>query len=168
MTITDNSLRVSDAQSIAGAGPTVSTNSIDVASLDTDGTTILSKPDQGIGRTLCAQIITPTDADVATSIEAEIILASDAALTTGVVAVGSSGPILLADWNDDSEGPIIVQINPSPHVKNMDPNDATSLRYMGMRYSRVGTNPTVGTVTCDFVLDVQAPQRHHPTKFNIL
>lgn len=167
MTILDNGLRVSTAQSLIGAGPIVSAKSIDLAALDIDGTTVLSKPDQGIGRQLVAQIVVPTDLDLATSMLVEIIIAEDTALVTNPIVVGSTGAIPLADWNNQNQHPILVRINPNPELANMDPNDATSKRYMGLRYTEVGTNPTAGTVTADFVLDPHAPQRHYPSKMTV-
>ena len=97
----------------------------------------------------------------------KVVLSASTSLTS-VVVLAQSHAILLADWNDSEKWPFIVRIGPNPDMDDMDPADATSLRYLGLIFTEDGTNPTAGTVTADLVIDEQSPRRFYPTKSEVL
>lgn len=82
-----------------------------------------------------------------TSLQFEVIGATNAALSTGVVSLGSSGAVALAAGPSTAGSMIIVRINPQ--------YASLGVRYMGARYTTVGTTPTTGSV-CAYI--THAPQ----------
>jgi len=169
MTYVDNDLRLANGLSLAGAGPvkTPTGSVIDLSGLDLDGSTVLSNQDVGIGKQLSVQIYPGTALDNATSMQVQVVLSAAEALTSPV-EVADTGVILLADWNDSEKWPFILRISPNFDMDEMDPADATSLRYLGLIFTEDGTNPTAGTVTADLVIDEQSPRRFYPTKSEVL
>lgn len=154
--ITDKNLRVSDAQALAGAGTTVSTNSIDLG---------LAR-DIGEGTELIWHITTVASASgLATAVAFQAIGATDAALTTGIVVLGSSDAIAIAALDADAANtglgnatPIVVRINPQLW--------STGLRYIGVRYVPSGGTVS-GTWTADLVMDYQGGRKFYPSGFTI-
>ena len=170
MTYVDNDLRLADGLSLVGAAPveTPTGSVIDLAGLDPDGSTVLSHRDVGLGEGLSVQVYPGTALDNATSMTVKVVLSASTSLTS-VVVLGQSHAILLADWNDSEKWPFIVRIGPNPDMDDMDPADATSLRYLGLHFVEDGTNPTAGTVTADLVIgSEQSPRRFYPTKSKVL
>jgi len=165
MTIIDNGLRLAEALSLAvtGTARTPAGSVVDLAGLDIDGETILSKQDVGIGEPLTVQVFPGTALNNTTSIRVDVVLSAATGLTSPV-EVASTGEILLADWNDSEHWPFILRISPNFDMDDMDPADATSLRYLGLIFTETGTDPTAGTVNADLVLGEHSPRRFYPTK----
>ena len=168
MVYTDNGLRLASALAIDGAGPWESptANVIDLGAIDLDGTTVLSEQDAGIGNQMVVQVYPSGTAAGLSHVTPEVILGSNTALDNEVT-VAKLGAIPVADWNDKEKHPFILRISPNPELDDMDPADG--LRYMGVRFTKTGSNASGGaTVTADLVLNEQPPRRFYPTKYKIL
>lgn len=169
MAITDNFLRLANGLSLVGAGPfyTPTGSVVDLAATDLDGTTILSKLDPGAGcGPLCAQVYPGTALDNVTDMTVEVVIAENTGLTTNPIVIGGTGAIPLTEWNTAGK-PIIVRLNPNPELLNQDPSHSSAKRYMGLRFTKTGTNAAAGTVTADLVTQPHDPIQHYPTKSTI-
>ena len=165
MTFVDNELTLADNLSLIGAAPvnTPTANVIDLAGLDIDGSTVLSNQDVGNGNEMSVQIFPKDALTQATSMKVQLVLSAATNLGSPVV-LADTGAIALADWNDSEKWPFILRVRPNPDMDDMDPADATSLRYLGLIFTEDGTNPDAGSVYAHLVLDEQSPRRFYPTK----
>jgi hypothetical protein len=92
-----------------------------------------------------------------TSLTFEVIGATNAALTTGVTVLGSSGAVALASLTANAT--FVVRINPALY--------STGTRYLGARYSTVGTTPTTGSVCAYIVQDIQDGKKFYTSGFTV-
>ena len=143
--ITDKLLRVSEAQAVTTTA--VSTNTIDLS----------VARDIGEGETLYMHFAVVEAFAGGTSTAFEIIIADDAALTSNVEVVSSSGPELTATLGLGKA--VAVKINPLI--------GSTGKRYMGARYTVVGTN-TAGKVTADVVETIQDGKKFYASGFTVV
>lgn len=146
--ITDINLRVSLDQDLGALSnaSAVSTNTID----------LVQARDIGEGRDLY-MVFTVSEAFAGgTSTEFEVIGATNAALSTGIVSLGSSGPITTANLPLTKQ--IAVRIN--PQIASL------GQQFLGARYTTVGTN-TAGMVTADVVLDIQDGKKFYASGFTV-
>lgn len=142
--ITDKLLRVSEAQAVTTTA--VSTNTIDLG----------VARDIGEGHELTMNFAVVEAFAGGTSTAFEIIIADDAALTSNVEVVSSSGAETTATLTLGKN--IQVRINPLSNKGK---------RYMGARYTVVGTN-TAGKVTADMVLDIQDGKKFYASGFSVV
>lgn len=142
--ITDKLLRVSEAQAVTTTA--VSTNTIDLG----------VARDIGEGMDLTMNFAVTEAFAGGTSTAFEVIIATDAALSAGVEVVSSSGAKVTADLTLGKN--IQVRINPLPNKGK---------RYMGARYTVVGTN-SAGKVTADMVLDIQDGKKFYASGFSVV
>lgn len=132
---------------VAGT-PVVSTNTIDLSVIR----------DMGEGEDLYV-VFTVVDAyNSLTSLQFEVIGATNAALTTGIVSIGSSGPVVLASLTANAT--FYVRINPQ--------NASKGTQYIGARYSTVGTTPTTGSVCAYVTKDIQDGRKYYPSGFAVI
>ncbi len=162
--IIDNNLVVSGtlagtalSPTVTGQGPitatVVSTNTID---LSTGGTPTGQLRDIGEGNDLSkARAVVTVAFNNLTSLQIDIVQADDAALTVNVTSIGSSGPILLANLTAGA----LFEIEINARIGKL------GQRYMGLRYTVVGTAPTTGSVFADFGLDYQDGKKFYPSGF---
>jgi hypothetical protein len=143
--ITDKLLRVSEAQAVTTTA--VSTNTIDLS----------VARDIGEGETLYMHFAVVEAFAGGTSTAFEIIIADDAALSSNVEVVSSSGPELTATLGLGKA--VAVKINPLI--------GSTGKRYMGARYTVVGTN-TAGKVTADVVETIQDGKKFYASGFTVV
>ncbi len=143
--ITDKLLRVSEAQAVTTTA--VSTNTIDLS----------VARDIGEGETLYMHFAVVEAFAGGTSTAFEIIIADDAALTSNVEVVSSSGPELTATLGLGKA--VAVKVNPLIGSKGK--------RYMGARYTVVGTN-TAGKVTADVVETIQDGKKFYASGFTVV
>jgi hypothetical protein len=143
--ITDKLLRVSEAQAVTTTA--VSTNTIDLS----------VARDIGEGETLYMHFAVVEAFAGGTSTAFEIIIADDAALSSNVEVVSSSGPELTATLGLGKA--VAVKINPLI--------GSTGKRYMGARYTVVGTN-TAGQVTADVVETIQDGKKFYASGFTVV
>ena len=117
-------------QTITGATPVLSTNTID----------LLQNRDIGEGNDYfrCRTEIVTTFLGL-TSLQIDVIQADDAALSVNVTVIGSTGPILLA----------ALTIAQRYEVKLNARIASKGQRFLGVRYTPVGTG-TAGAVITDF------------------
>lgn len=132
--ITDGLLRVSENQ--------VLTSITDTSAVSTDKIDLGVARDIGEGEDLYGVFTITTAVTDGTSTKFEIIAASDSGLTTNIVVLGDTGAILTASLTLYSR--FAVKLKPILASKGQ--------RYLGARYTVVGTNST-GKVTTDFVKD---------------
>lgn len=143
--ITDKFLRVSDAQAVTVTA--VSTDTIDLS----------VARDMGEGRELFMNFAVGTVFAGGTSTNFEVIIADNAALSSNVVVVGASGAMATADLTAGK----LIPVGINPQVASL------GKRYMGARYTVVGTN-TTGTVTADIVMDIQDGRKSYPSGFTVV
>lgn len=127
MAYTDALLRFSDAQTITGSSPLLSTNTVDTA----------NARDIGQGESLKVVFRVGTSFSGLTALECQIIQADDAALTTNVEVLGSTGPIELAALVAGAG----FTAKPGPLLQGR-----RARRYLGVRYVPTGSG-TSGTMT---------------------
>ena len=155
--ITDTNLRVStDADISAIVSTIVSLSSVD---LNPNAIGANQAPDLGSGMKLRAAF-TITEAVVGTvsTVQFQIITATDALLTTSVVVIGTSIAIPEADLTLNQQ--FFVEMN-------QDVGDTQGLvqRFLGVQYVIAVATTTLGTVTTDFVIDVQDGRRFYLSGF---
>lgn len=143
--ITDKLLRVSEAQAVTTTA--VSTNTIDLS----------VARDIGEGETLYMHFAIVEAFAGGTSTAFEIIIADDAALTSNVEVVSSSGPELTATLGLGKAVAVKVNLLIGSRGK----------RYMGARYTVVGTN-TAGKVTADVVETIQDGKKFYASGFTVV
>ena len=144
--ITDKLLRVSTDQSVALT---------DTSAVSTDTIDLGVARDMGEGRDLYAVFTATTAIAGGTSTQFEVIAASNAALSADVVVIGSSGAIATADIGAQQ----VVRFNPLIAKLGQ--------RYLGMRYTVVGTN-SAGKVTADIVTDIQDGKKFYASGFSVV
>lgn len=134
------------ARPVAGT-PVVSTDSIDLS---------LAR-DIGEGTDLWMGFSIVEAYNSLTTLQFEIIGATNGALTTGVISLGSSGPIALASL---TAGNIFyVAMNPL--------YGSTGTRFIGARYTTVGTTPTTGSVCAYFTTTIQDGRTFYASGFAV-
>ena len=147
--ITDKLLRVSTDQDLGSLS--------DASAVSTDTIDLSVARDMGEGRDLYA-VFSVTEAFAGgTSTEFEVISSTAAALNANVTSLGSSGPIATASLFLGKM--IAVRINPT--IASL------GQRYLGMRYTTVGTN-TAGMVTADIVADIQDGKKFYASGFKVV
>lgn len=143
--ITDQLLRVSTNQAVTTTA--VSTDTIDLS----------QARDIGEGQDLFMNFALTAAFAGGTSTNFEVIIADNAALSSNVVVVGASGALATAGLTLGAN--IAVRINPII--------GSTGKRYMGARYTVVGTN-SAGTVTADIVMDIQDGKKFYASGFSVV
>jgi len=143
--ITDKLLRVSTDQAVTTTA--VSADTIDLS----------QARDMGEGQDLFMNFALTAAFAGGTSTNFEVIIADNAALSSNVVVVGASGAIATANLTLGANFP--VRINPIV--------GSTGKRYMGARYTVVGTN-SAGTVTADVVTDIQDGKKFYASGFAVV
>lgn len=146
--ITDDLLRVSEDQVLTGI--------TDTSALSTDKIDLSLARDIGEGEPLYMNFAITTAVTVGTSTRFEVVIADDAALTTNVESVGDSGAIATANLTLGKN--IVVPIRPNIASRGR--------RYMGCRYTVVGTN-TTGKVTADLVHGIQGGRKFYSSGFSV-
>lgn len=146
--ITDDLLRVSEDQVLTGL--------TDTSAVSTDKIDLSLARDIGEGEGLYMTFAITTAVTVGTSTKFEVVIADDAALTTNVESVGDSGAILTADLTLGK----LIAVPIRPKVGSL------GRRYMGARYTVVGTNST-GKVTADIVHDIQDGKKFYASGFSV-
>lgn len=132
---------------VAGT-PVISTDTIDLSVIR----------DIGEGQDLYMVFTVVAAYNTLTSLQMEVIGATNAALSTGVVSIGSTGPVALASLTANAT--FYVRINPQ--------NISTGTRYIGARYSTVGTTPTTGSVCAYITQDIQDGRKYYPSGFAVI
>lgn len=158
--ITDRFMQVSLAQDISQiVGTYVSTDSID---LNPDaGIGANQAPDIGIGTKIRAAFtIVAAVVGTVSTVAFEIITAADALLTTTPVVIGTSIAIPEAELVAGAQ--IFVEMNPDV----LDRQSGVQ-RFLGARYVVAVATTTAGTVTADFVIDLQDGHRHYRSGFTV-
>ena len=156
--ILDNNLVVSGTVPASGvatgqaalptsATPVLSTNTIDLS----------VARDIGEGSDLFMNFVTVAAYNNLTSLTFEIIGATNEALSTGVTVIGSSGPVLQASLTANAQ--FSVRFNPQLL--------STGQRYIGARYTTVGTTPTTGSVCAYVVMDIQDGRKFYASGFSV-
>jgi hypothetical protein len=143
--ITDQLLRVSTNQAVTTTA--VSTDTIDLS----------QARDIGEGQDLFMNFALTAAFAGGTSTNFEVIIADNAALSSNVVVVGASGALVTAGLTLGAN--IAVRINPII--------GSLGKRYMGARYTVVGTN-SAGTVTADIVMDIQDGKKFYASGFSVV
>jgi hypothetical protein len=146
--ITDKLLRVSTDQVVTLT---------DTSALSTDTIDLSVARDIGEGEELYMNFAMTTAAAGGTSTQFEVIIADDAALTSNVTVVGSSGAIATANLTLGKN--IAVRIDPLV--------GSLGKRYMGARYTVVGTN-SAGKVTADIVNTIQDGKKFYASGFTVV
>jgi hypothetical protein len=135
----------------------VSTNqAVTVTAVSTDTIDLSQARDIGAGESLYMNFALTAAIAGGTSTAFEVIVADNAALSSNVVVVGASGAIATASLTLGAN--FAVRINPII--------GSTGKRYMGARYTVVGTN-TAGTVTADITHDVQDGKKSYASGFTV-
>lgn len=129
------------------ATPVVSTDTIDLQNIR----------DIGEGQDLYMVFTIVAAYTDLTSLTMEVIGATNTALTTGVVSLGSSGAVALASLTANAT--FAVRINPALY--------STGTRYIGARYTTVGTTPAAGTVCAYIVTDIQDGRKFYASGFAV-
>ena len=132
---------------VAGT-PVVSTNTIDLSVIR----------DMGEGEDLYAVFTVVAAYNNLTSLQFEVIGATNDTLTTGVVSIGSSGPVVLASLTANAT--FYVRINPQ--------NASKGTQYIGARYSTVGTTPTTGSVCAYITKDIQDGRKYYLSRIAVI
>ena len=143
--ILDKLLRFSNAQAVT------------VTAVSTDKADLTVARDIGEGEPLYVNFALGTAFAGGTSTAFEVVVADDAALSTNVTVIGSSGALLTAALTLGKT--IVVALNPLVA--------SVGKRYIGTRYTVVGTN-TTGTVTADLTDGVQDGQKFYPGGFTVI
>lgn len=156
---TDLNMQVSLAQDISAVVSTiVSTNSVDLAPSTIGGN---QAPDIGSGMKIKAAF-TITEAVVGTvsTVQFQIITATDALLTTSVVVLGTTIAVPEAQLTLGAQ--MFVEMG-------QDVLDVQGLvqRFLGCQYVIAVATTTLGTVTADFVIDVQDGHRFYASGFSV-
>ena len=143
--ILDKLLRFSNAQAVT------------VTAVSTDKADLTVARDIGEGEPLYVNFALGTAFAGGTSTAFEVVVADDAALSTNVTVIGSSGALMTAALTLGKT--IVVALNPLVA--------SVGKRYIGTRYTVVGTN-TTGTVTADLTDGVQDGQKFYPGGFTVI
>lgn len=146
--ITDDLLRVSEDQVLTGL--------TDTSAVSTDKIDLSLARDIGEGKQLYMNFAITTAVAGGTSTRFEVVIADDAALTTNVESVGDSGAIATADLTLGKNIAVAIR----PKVASL------GRRYMGARYTVVGTN-TTGKVTADIVETIQDGRKSYASGFSV-
>lgn len=141
--ITDKTLRVSTDQAVTTTA--VSTDTIDLS----------IARDMGEGHPLYANFAVTTAFAGGTSIKFEVISSASAALSSPTV-IGSSDAVVTASLTLGAN--FAVRVNPQIASKGQ--------QYLGVRYTVSGTY-TAGTVTADFVTDIQDGKKFYASGFSV-
>lgn len=141
--ITDKTLRVSTDQAVTTTA--VSTDTIDLS----------IARDMGEGHPLYANFAVTTAFSGGTSIKFEVISSASAALSSPTV-IGSSDAVVTASLTLGAN--FAVRVNPQIASKGQ--------QYLGVRYTVSGTY-TAGTVTADFVTDIQDGKKFYASGFSV-
>jgi hypothetical protein len=136
------------------------------AALPVSGTPVLSTDtidlsvarDIGEGTDLTMNFTCVAAYNTLTSLTFEIIGATNAALSTGVTVFGSSGPVPLASLTANAQ--FSVRFNPQLL--------STGQRYIGARYTTVGSTPTTGSVCAYVVMDIQDGRKFYASGFSVI
>ena len=143
--ITDKLLRVSTDQAVTTTA--VSTDTIDLS----------QARDMGEGGEITMNFAMTEAFAGGTSTKFEVIIADNAALTSNVQVVGSSDAVTTANLTLGTN--VAVRINPLI--------GSLGKRYMGARYTVVGTN-TAGKVTADIVEAIQDGKKFYASGFSVV
>jgi hypothetical protein len=136
------------------------------AALPVSGTPVLSTDtidlsvarDIGEGPDLTMNFTCVAAYNTLTSLTFEIIGATNAALSSGVTVIGSSGPVPLASLTANAQ--FSVRFNPQLL--------STGQRYIGARYTTVGSTPTTGSVCAYVVMDIQDGRKFYASGFSVI
>jgi hypothetical protein len=128
--------------------PVVSTDTIDLS----------VARDIGEGADLFMNFTCVAAYNTLTSLTFEIIGATNAALSSGVTVIGSSGPVPLASLTANAQ--FSVRFNPQLL--------STGQRYIGARYTTVGSTPTTGSVCAYVVMDIQDGRKFYASGFSVI
>ena len=155
--ITDTNLRVSVAQDISAIVSTiVSTDAVDLSPNAVGGNQAV---DIGSGMKIKASF-TITEAVVGTvsTVQFQIITAANAALTTTPVVIGTTIAIPEAQLTLGAQ--FFVEMN-----QDVLDIQLAAQRFLGAQYVIAVATTTLGTVTTDFVIDVQDGHRFYISGF---
>jgi hypothetical protein len=148
MGITDAFTRFSDSQDLAGTidGEVVSNSSIKLS----ESTSRLR--DVGAGEPIRVRFYVNSIITGATSVAFKVILASNSTLSSNVLTLASSGPVLIADLTTGASFDVLFGSVPTTL------GDGLLRQYLGASYLVVG-EVTVGLVSASIVTDTVAPKR---------
>lgn len=158
---TDVNLQVSVDQDISQVvGTYVSTDSID---LNDNATAPTSNQPRDIGAGMkirAAFTITAAVVGTSSTVQFQIITDSTADLATAPVVLGTS--IAIPEANLTLGAEVFVEMN-------TDVNDASAMvqRYLGAQYVIGVATTTAGTVTTNFVIDIQDGRRFYNSGFTV-
>lgn len=135
-------------QTVTGATAVLSTNTVDLS----------QARDIGEGNDLVkVRFQVGTVFAGLTALTVDVISTTDAALTAGIVVIGSSGPIPVAQLIAGAR--FAIELNPRLN--------SIGQRYLGLRFTPTGTG-TTGTVFADLGPDYQDGATFYPTGFAVL
>lgn len=145
---------VLSGQAITGAAAVVSTNSYDTGPLALGGNQPVAL---GAGEPVNVAITVLVAPTGPTSVAFELIQADDAALTSNVQILQSTGAIVIASL------PLLTQI----HLPFRRGAPLAAKRYVGVRYTIVGTNTNAGTYHAGIVANFADKQTNYASGFAI-
>lgn len=152
--ITDANLLLSGTLKADGSitPQTVTANAVSANTVD-----LRQATDIGQGQPLFGRFYVHTAAVGGTSLEMQIIAADNEALTAGVVVLGTTGAVPLAQLKAGARFACAL----SPQIAS------TGKRYMGARYVAQGTF-SAGAYTADVGLEIQDGQKSTPRGYNVI
>ncbi len=158
----DANLVVSGSIAGTATAPTLTGQAVTATAVSTNTIDLTSTRDIGEGNELLKlrALLTASFATL-TSLTIEAIVADDAALSTNVTVIGSSGPIPVAQLLIGER--FSVELNP-----RLAGTARLGRRYLGARYTVVGTNASAGAVFAEFGTTVQDGLKNYPSGFAVL
>lgn len=160
--ILDANLIVSGSIAGTATAPTLTGQAVTVTAVSTDKIDLTTARDMGEGNDLLKlrTLITASFATL-TSLTIEAVIADDAALSTNVTVIGSSGAIPVAQLLIGER--FNVELNP-----RLAATARLGRRYLGARYTVVGSTATAGAVFAEYGNATQDGLKNYPTGFAVL
>lgn len=157
----DANLVVSGSIAGTATSPTLTGQAVTATAVSTDKIDLTVARDIGEGESLKLRALITASFNTLTSLTIEAIVADDAALSTNVTVVGSTGAIPLAQLLIGER--FNIELNP-----RLAGTARLGRRYLGARYTVIGTNPTLGAVFAEFGTATQDGLKNYPVGFSVL